>query len=71
MVWGLCSRSLAVGGSAIFKSVEKIKEKGAKIAAHLLEASAEDLKYEEGNGQSKELINLLVLEKLLCCICAT
>ena len=47
------SRSLAVGGSAIFKSVEKIKEKGAKIAAHLLEASAEDLKYEEGKWTVK------------------
>ena len=42
------SRSLAVGGSAIVKSLEKIKEKGAKIAAHLLEASAEDLDFADG-----------------------
>jgi carbon-monoxide dehydrogenase large subunit len=42
------SRSLAVGGSAIVKSIEKVLEKGAKIAAHLLEASAEDLDYAEG-----------------------
>ena len=35
------SRSLAVGGTAIVKSMDKIKEKGAKIAAHLLEAAEE------------------------------
>ena len=39
------SRSLAVGGVAIRNSLEKIKEKGAKIAAHLLEASERDLEY--------------------------
>ena len=39
------SRSLAVGGMAITTSLEKVKEKGAKIAAHLLEASADDLEY--------------------------
>ena len=42
------SRSLAVGGVAITKSIEKIKEKGATIAAHLLEASADDLEYAGG-----------------------
>ena len=47
------SRSLAVGGSAIVKSLEKIKEKGAKIAAHLLEASAEDLDFAEGKWTVK------------------
>ena len=43
------SRSLAVGGTAIVKSMDKIKEKGAKIAAHLLEAAEEDLEFAEGN----------------------
>ena len=47
------SRSLAVGGSAIVKSLEKIKEKGAKIAAHLLEASAEDLDFADGKWTVK------------------
>jgi carbon-monoxide dehydrogenase large subunit len=42
------SRSLAVGGSAIVKSVEKVIEKGKKIAAHLLEASADDIDFENG-----------------------
>jgi len=47
------SRSLAVGGSAIVKSIDKVLEKGAKIAAHLLEASADDLEYEGGKWTVK------------------
>lgn len=47
------SRSLAVGGSAIIKSIEKVLEKGAKIAAHKLEASVEDLEYEGGKWTVK------------------
>jgi carbon-monoxide dehydrogenase large subunit len=42
------SRSAAVGGAAIHTSIQKIKEKGKKIAAHLLEASEADLDYGEG-----------------------
>jgi aerobic carbon-monoxide dehydrogenase large subunit len=42
------SRSLAVGGSAIVKSLEKIIEKGAKIAAHKLEANADDMEFADG-----------------------
>ncbi len=42
------SRSLAVGGSAIMKSIEKIIEKGKKIAAHKLEASADDIEFTSG-----------------------
>ncbi len=42
------SRSLAVGGTAIVKSIEKIIEKGKKIAAHKLEASADDIEFESG-----------------------
>jgi carbon-monoxide dehydrogenase large subunit len=47
------SRSLAVGGSAIIKSIEKVLEKGAKIAAHKLEANVEDLEYAEGKWTVK------------------
>jgi carbon-monoxide dehydrogenase large subunit len=43
------SRSLAVGGTAIVKSINKIIEKGKKIAAHLLEASADDIDFANGN----------------------
>src|SRR5438552_8055188 len=42
------SRSACVGGSAIVKSLDKIKEKGRKIAAHLLEANENDLVFEGG-----------------------
>lgn len=42
------SRSLAVGGSAIIRAVDKIVEKGKKIAAHLMEASVEDVAYDKG-----------------------
>jgi carbon-monoxide dehydrogenase large subunit len=42
------SRSLAVGGSAIVKAVDKVVEKGKKIAAHLLEASESDIIFEDG-----------------------
>lgn len=47
------SRSLSVGGSAIIKSIDKILEKGAKIAAHKLEAAEEDLGYAEGKWTVK------------------
>jgi aerobic carbon-monoxide dehydrogenase large subunit len=42
------SRSIAVGGSAIDNAAAKIIEKGRRIAAHLLEASATDMTF--GNG---------------------
>lgn len=47
------SRSLAVGGSAIVRSIDKVLEKGAKIAAHALEASVDDLEYAEGKWTVK------------------
>jgi carbon-monoxide dehydrogenase large subunit len=42
------SRSLPVGGSAIVKAVDKIIAKGKKIAAHLLEASVDDIEFKDG-----------------------
>jgi len=42
------SRSAAVGGSAIYKAMDKIIEKGRKIAAHLLEASVADVEFKDG-----------------------
>jgi Aerobic-type carbon monoxide dehydrogenase, large subunit CoxL/CutL homologs len=42
------SRSAAVGGTAIHKSVTKIKEKAKKLAAHMLEANPDDMVYEDG-----------------------
>jgi carbon-monoxide dehydrogenase large subunit len=42
------SRSLAVGGSALVKAMDKIVNKGKKIAAHLLEASEADIEFKDG-----------------------
>ncbi len=42
------SRSLAVGGTAIVKAIDKIIAKGKKIAAHLMEAADTDVIYEGG-----------------------
>ena len=42
------SRSAAVGGGAIHMSTQKIKEKAKKLAAHILEASEEDIEFEDG-----------------------
>lgn len=47
------SRSLAVGGSAIMKSLDKVIEKGAQIAAHKLESRVEDLEFEGGKWTVK------------------
>ena len=47
------SRSAAVGGSAIVRSTEKIVDKGKKIAAHLLEADAGDMEFEDGQFRVK------------------
>ena len=45
------SRSASVGGTAIHMSLNKVKEKGKKIAAHLLEASPKDIEYVNGSFQ--------------------
>jgi carbon-monoxide dehydrogenase large subunit len=42
------SRSLAVGGSAMVKAMDKVIAKGKKIAAHLLEASVNDIAFKDG-----------------------
>ncbi len=42
------SRSLVVGGSALSKAADKIILKGRKIAAHQLEASLDDVVFENG-----------------------
>jgi carbon-monoxide dehydrogenase large subunit len=45
------SRSIAVGGTAIVKALDKIIAKGKKIAAHLMEAAEGDIEY--ANGEFK------------------
>jgi carbon-monoxide dehydrogenase large subunit len=44
------SRSAAIGGSALVKSAEKIREKLKKVAAHQLEASVDDMVYDQDEG---------------------
>ena len=45
------SRSLAVGGTAIVKAVDKVINKGKKIAAHLMEAAEADIEFKNGHFQ--------------------
>ncbi len=47
------SRSAAVGGSAISVSLDKVVAKAKRIAAHLLEAPAEDIEFEGGEFRVK------------------
>jgi carbon-monoxide dehydrogenase large subunit len=47
------SRSACVGGSALVMCLDKIKDKGRRIAAHLLEASEQDLEFQSGKWSVK------------------
>ena len=47
------SRTTPVSSGAIMGAVEKIKDKGAKIAAHLLEAAEEDIEFSNGTFSVK------------------
>jgi len=42
------SRSLAVGGTAVYRATGKVREKARSIAAHMLEASPEDIELVDG-----------------------
>jgi carbon-monoxide dehydrogenase large subunit len=42
------SRSIAVGGTAIMKALDKVVAKGRKIAAHLMEVSDADVEFRDG-----------------------
>ena len=49
MGWGTYgSRTTAVSGAAVTLSARKIKDKARELAAHLLEASADDVEYSDG-----------------------
>ena len=47
------SRSLAVGGMSIRKSCLKVVDKARKLAAHILEASEEDIAFDQGRFHVK------------------
>ena len=42
------SRATAVGGTAVYYAIQKLKEKAGKIAAHLLECDAGSVSFQEG-----------------------
>ncbi|HEX6876806.1 MAG TPA: xanthine dehydrogenase family protein molybdopterin-binding subunit [Nocardioidaceae bacterium] len=42
------SRSLVVGGEALVRAADKVVEKAKPIAAHLLEASVDDIEFKDG-----------------------
>jgi carbon-monoxide dehydrogenase large subunit len=42
------SRSIAVGGSALSKAIDKVVDKGRRIAGHLLEADTGDVEFSKG-----------------------
>ena len=45
------SRTLAVGGEAMAMAADKVAEKARRLAAHLLEAAAEDIEMSDGKYQ--------------------
>ena len=47
------SRSAAVGGAALFNAVQKVKQKAVRIGAHMLEASPDDVVFEDGKVSVK------------------
>ncbi len=47
------SRSLAVGGIALYRSLGKVREKARELAAHLLECSMDDLEWTGSSWQVK------------------
>jgi carbon-monoxide dehydrogenase large subunit len=59
------SRSLPVGGMSTHLAVQKVIERGKKIAAHLLEAAEPDIEFKEGRfsiagtDRSKSLISVV------------
>ena len=42
------SRSMAIGGSSLYLSVEKVIEQGTKMAAEVLEAAVADIEFDDG-----------------------
>jgi len=49
--WGMgtgAARTATIGGSVVYLAVDKIIEKGKRIAAHMLEAAAADIEFKDG-----------------------
>ncbi len=51
MPWGSgtgAARTATISGTVVLMAAQKVREKGRKIAAHLLEAAAEDIEFNDG-----------------------
>src|SRR3989440_3349062 len=48
------SRATAVGGTAVYVAIERLKEKASKIAAHMLGTDAANVAFAEGGYSKKE-----------------
>ena len=49
--WGTgtgAARTATIGGTAVYKAIDKIVEKGKRIAAHMLEAADADIEFADG-----------------------
>ena len=49
--WGTgtgAARTATIGGTAVYKAVDKVIEKGKRIAAHLMEAAEADIEFADG-----------------------
>ncbi|HXB22388.1 MAG TPA: glyceraldehyde dehydrogenase subunit alpha [Candidatus Solibacter sp.] len=46
------SRGMAVGGTAVYLALQKVREKASKIAAHLLETDAGNVSFQQGKFSS-------------------
>lgn len=54
MGWGTYgSRGTSTGGSAVYRACERLREKGKKIAAHMLKVSEEEVEFEKGTYRVK------------------
>src|SRR5256714_13740863 len=42
------SRATAVGGTAVYVAIQKLKEKAGKIAAHMMQCEASSMSFAEG-----------------------
>jgi len=58
------SRSLAVGGVALYNAAERIVEKARRIAAHQLEVDESDLEYEAGSFGVRGTDRALTLKEI-------
>jgi len=58
------SRSLVVGGEAIVKAADKVIEKAKPVAAHLLEASVDDIEFSAGRFSVKGTDQGLAIQEI-------